>query len=202
MKAFLLIVAGLMMTGGMAAEAEVKNGGAAPEFTLADTKGVSHKLSDFKGKYVVLEWVNHGCPFVVKHYRGGNMQSLQKAQTAEGVIWLSICSSAEGKQGHMSSEDWNKKVEETGSAPTAVLIDEDGSVGKMYGAKVTPHMYVIDPEGLLIYQGAIDSIKSTNAEDVADAKNYVVEALSQHKAGQEIAVPQTQAYGCGVKYKN
>lgn len=202
MKNWKYVLAGLVFSGLIAAHAEVINNEAAPEFTLTDTKGVAHKLSDFKGKYVVLEWVNHGCPFVVKHYSQGHMQALQQAQTGEGVIWLSVCSSAEGKQGHMTSEEWSAKIAEVGSASTAVLIDADGTVGKLYGAKVTPHMYVIDPEGILIYQGAIDSIRSTDPADIADAKNYITEALTQHKAGQPVAVPQTQAYGCGIKYKN
>jgi len=202
MKYWKIVLVGWVLSGLTVSYAEVKNDEAAPEFTLTDTKGIAHKLSDFKGKYVVLEWVNHGCPFVVKHYSQGHMQALQKAQTADGVIWLSICSSAEGKQGHMTSDEWNAKITEVGSASTAVLIDEDGTVGKRYGAKVTPHLYVIDPAGILIYQGAIDSIRSTDAADIADAKNYVTEALAQHKAGQPVAVPQTQAYGCGIKYKN
>jgi len=202
MKSWKTVLAGLVLSGLTVLHAEVINNEAAPEFTLTDTKGVAHKLSDFKGKYVVLEWLNHGCPFVVKHYSQGHMQALQTEQTGEGVIWLSICSSAEGKQGHMTSEAWNAKITEVGSASTAVLIDEDGAVGKRYGAKVTPHMYVIDPEGILIYQGAIDSIKSTDPADIVDATNYVVEALTRHKAGEPVGVPQTQAYGCGIKYKN
>jgi peroxiredoxin len=192
-----------LMVAASAAFAEVNNGEPAPEFTLTDTKGTSHNLSDFRGKYVVLEWVNHGCPFVVKFYSVGKMQEFQQAVTADGdVIWLSICSSAEGKQGHMSSDAWNAKIEESGTAATAVLIDADGTVGKLYGAKVTPHMYVIDPEGTLIYQGAIDSVRSTDSADIDSSENYVMAALAQHKAGEEIVNAQTTAYGCGVKYKD
>lgn len=191
----------LAMTLGVAcARAQVTTGEPAPEFTLTDTKGTAHNLSDFRGKYVVLEWVNHGCPFVVKFYKPGEMQKLQAEITGQDVIWLSICSSAEGKQGHMSNEDWNAKIEETGTAATAVLIDEDGTVGKLYGAKTTPHMYVIDPAGNLIYQGAIDSIRSTDSDDIANAENYVRSALAQHMAGEPVAVAETQAYGCSVKY--
>lgn len=191
----------LTMTLGVAcARAQVTTGEPAPEFTLTDTKGTAHNLSDFRGKYVVLEWVNHGCPFVVKFYKPGEMQKLQAEITGQDVIWLSICSSAEGKQGHMSNEDWNAKIEETGTAATAVLIDEDGTVGKLYGAKTTPHMYVIDPAGNLIYQGAIDSIRSTDSDDIANAENYVRSALAQHMAGEPVAVAETQAYGCSVKY--
>ncbi|MFM8459975.1 MAG: redoxin domain-containing protein, partial [Chthoniobacterales bacterium] len=138
----------------------------APEFTLTDSNGKSHKLSDFKGKLVVLEWLNHGCPFVVKHYGSGNMQKLQKEYTGKDVVWLSIVSSAPGKQGHMSAEDANKTKEEKGSAATAVLLDEDGTVGKLYDAQVTPELYVVDREGTLLYAGAIDSVKSTDADDI------------------------------------
>lgn len=192
----------MMMVAASASWAQVNNGEPAPEFTLTDTKGAAHNLSDFRGKYVVLEWVNHGCPFVVKFYSVGKMQELQKAATADGVVWLSICSSAEGKQGHMAPDAWNAKIEESGSAPTAVLLDAEGTVGKQYGAKTTPHMYVIDPEGILIYQGAIDSIRSTDSDDIPNAENYVMAALAQHKAGEEIKNPNTPAYGCSVKYKD
>lgn len=190
-----------MIVAASAVFAQVNNGEPAPEFTLTDTKGVSHNLSDFRGKYVVLEWVNHGCPFVVKFYSAGKMQEFQKAAAEDDVVWLSICSSAEGKQGYMSNAEWNAKIEDTGTASAAVLIDAEGTVGKQYGAKVTPHLFVIDPAGTLIYQGAIDSIRSTDSADIEKAENYVMAALAQHKAGEEIANPQTQAYGCGVKYK-
>lgn len=197
----LIVMSLAMIVAASAAWAQVNNGEPAPDFTLTDTKGVSHNLSDFRGKAVVLEWVNHGCPFVVKFYQPGEMQRLQAQAAADDVVWLSICSSAVGKQGYMSNADWNAKIEESGTA-AAVLIDEDGTVGKLYGAKVTPHMYVIDPEGTVIYQGAIDSIRSTDSADIAKAENYVVAALAQHKAGEEIANAQTQAYGCSVKYKD
>jgi len=174
----------------------------APEFTLADSNGKSHKLSDFKGKLVVLEWLNHGCPFVVKHYGSGNMQKLQKEYTGKDVVWLSIVSSAPGKQGHMSAEEANKTKEEKGSAATAVLLDEDGTVGKLYDAKVTPELYVIDREGTLIYAGAIDSVKSTDAADVEGAKNYVKQALDEALAGKPVSEPTITAYGCGIKYAN
>jgi peroxiredoxin len=172
----------------------------APEFTLTDSNGTSHNLSDFKGKFVVLEWLNHGCPFVQKHYDGGNMQGLQKEYTGKDVVWLSIVSSAPGKQGHMSPEETNKTKEEKGSAATAILIDEDGTVGKLYDAKVTPELYVINPEGVLVYMGAIDDKKSVDAADVAGAKNYVKQALDEAMAGQPVSEPSTTAYGCSVKY--
>ena len=172
----------------------------APEFTLTDSNGTSHNLSDFKGKFVVLEWLNHGCPFVQKHYDGGNMQGLQKEYTGKDVVWLSIVSSAPGKQGHMSPEETNKTKEEKGSAATAILIDEDGTVGKLYDAKVTPELYVINPEGVLVYMGAIDDKKSVDAADVAGAKNYVKQALDEAMAGQPVSEPTSEAYGCSVKY--
>jgi hypothetical protein len=172
----------------------------APEFTLTDSNGKSHKLSDFKGKFVVLEWLNHGCPFVVKHYGSGNMQKLQKEYTGKDVVWLSIVSSAPGKQGHMSAEEANKTKEEKGSAATAVLLDEDGTAGKLYNAKVTPELYVVDREGTLIYAGAIDSVKSTDAADIEGATNYVKQALDEALEGKPVSEPTTTAYGCGIKY--
>jgi peroxiredoxin len=172
----------------------------APEFTLTDSNGKAHKLSDFKGKFIVLEWLNHGCPFVIKHYESGNMQKLQKEYTGKDVVWLSIASSAPGKQGHMSPEETNKTKADKGSAATAVLRDEDGTVGKLYDAKVTPELYVVDPEGTLIYMGAIDDVKSTDTADVAGAKNYVKQALDEAMAGKPVSEPSTSAYGCGIKY--
>jgi peroxiredoxin len=172
----------------------------APEFTLVDSNGTSHNLSDFKGKVVVLEWLNHGCPFVVKHYASNNMQTLQKDYTAKGVVWLSIVSSAEGEQGYMTPEETNKAKEEKGSAATAILLDTDGKVGRLYNAKTTPEMFVINAEGILVYAGAIDSIKSANKDDVAKAENYVKAALDSVLAGEPVATPQTKPYGCSIKY--
>jgi peroxiredoxin len=189
----------LLVAAGTAVAAP-QIGQSAPEFTLTDSNGQSHNLSDFKGKFVVLEWLNHGCPFVQKHYDGGNMQGLQKEYTGKDVVWLSIVSSAPGKQGHMSPEETNKAKEEKGSAATAILIDEDGTVGKLYDAKVTPELYVINPEGTLVYMGAIDDKKSVDAADVAGAKNYVKQALDEALAGNPVSEPATEAYGCSVKY--
>ncbi|MEM6884827.1 MAG: thioredoxin family protein [Verrucomicrobiota bacterium] len=172
----------------------------APAFTLTDTNGTSHNLSDFKGKFVVLEWVNHGCPFVGKFYNPGKMQEWQGSYTGKDVVWLSICSSASGKQGHMSTEDWNAKIKSSGTQATAVLIDEDGTVGKAYEAKTTPHMFIIDPTGNLIYAGAIDSVRSTDSEDIAKATNYVAQALDEALAGKAVSTPTTSPYGCSVKY--
>ena len=192
------ILALLVAAGTAVAAPQV--GQPAPEFTLKDSNGKSHNLSDFKGKFVVLEWLNHGCPFVVKHYESGNMQNLQKEYTGKDVVWLSIVSSAPGKQGHMNPEETNKAKAEKGSAATAVLLDEDGTVGKLYDAKVTPELYVINPEGVLVYAGAIDDKKSTDPADVAGAKNYVKQALDEAMAGKPVSEPTTAAYGCSVKY--
>lgn len=180
--------------------AAATTGEAAPSFTLSDTSGDSHSLSDFKGKYVVLEWVNHECPFVKKHYESDNMQKLQKAYSDKGVAWLSICSSAPGKQGNYPGPEAAKLTADKGAAPTAYLFDEDGTVGRMYGAKVTPHMFIIDPDGTLIYQGAIDDTPSTKAADIEGAKNYVSAVLDAAMAGAPVERSSTQAYGCRVKY--
>jgi peroxiredoxin len=184
------------------ANAEVSIGKAAPDFTLTDCSGKKVSLSDYKGKVVVLEWVNHGCPFVAKHYGSGNMQKLQADATAKGVVWLSICSSAPGKQGYATPADALKKCTETQSAATAFLLDESGEVGKTYNAKVTPEMYVINANGVLVYHGAIDNKKSTNPGDIAGAKNYVAAALDEVLSGKPVSTPKTDAYGCSVKYAN
>ena len=172
----------------------------APDFKLKDTNGKEHSLSDFKGKYVVLEWNNFGCPFVKKHYNSKNMQQLQKKYTGKDVVWLTINSSAPGKEGHFSSEELNKKIKEQDANMTAYLIDEKGTVGKTYGAKTTPHMYVINPEGTLIYAGGIDDIASTDTDDIKKAKNYVAAALDAAMAGKKIETKTSQPYGCSVKY--
>ncbi|MDA0293652.1 MAG: thioredoxin family protein [Verrucomicrobia bacterium] len=172
----------------------------APGFTLTDSNGQSHNLSDFKGKFVVLEWLNHGCPFVIKHYDSGSMQKLQKEYTGQDVIWLSVVSSAPGKQGHLSPAETNQAKEEKGSAATAILIDGGGTVGQLYGAKVTPELYVINPAGDLIYAGAIDDKKSVDPADVAGATNHVKQALDEALAGQPVSTPRTEPYGCSIKY--
>ncbi|MBT8042979.1 MAG: redoxin domain-containing protein [Pontiella sp.] len=193
----ILAVAISSLTGVQAA---VEVGAAAPDFTLTDSKGNSHNLSDFKGKYVVLEWVNYGCPFVKKFYKVGAMQDLQKKYTAKDVVWLSICSSASGKQGHMSAEEVNAANAQNGFAATAYLIDESGDVGRLYGARTTPHMFIVNPDGSLGYQGGIDSVKSTKSEDIENATNYVAAFLDASLKGETPAVTTSQPYGCGVKY--
>ena len=172
----------------------------APNFVLTDTHGVTHKLSDYEGKIVVLEWVNHGCPFVGKHYNSGNMQATQRQATGAGVVWLSICSSAPGEQGNMPPAEWNAYDAAHNVAATAVLLDESGRVGHLYGARTTPHMFIIDKSGTLVYQGGIDSIASTNKTDLKRAENYVLAALADIDAGRPVAKPNTRPYGCSVKY--
>lgn len=182
------------------ANAAVEIGQPAPDFTAVDTNGVEHSLSDFKGKNVVLEWSNHECPFVVKHYEPGNMQKVQKAATDDGAIWLTIVSSAEGKQGAANAEESNKIMEEVGANSTARFLDPTGEIGKLYGAKTTPHMFVINKEGNVAYMGAIDSDSSFKQSSIEDATNYVTAALNSLNAGEEIEVTSTKPYGCSVKY--
>ena len=176
-------------------EAKADPAKAAPAFELKDTNDKAHKLADFKGKWVVLEWINHGCPFVKKFYKKGHMQALQEKYTAKDVVWLSICSSAEGKQGHMSNEDWNKTIEEKKTKATAVLIDADGKVGKLYDAKVTPTMVIVNPKGEIAFQGAVDSIRSADPADCEIADNYIEQVLDAGLAGKEIPVESNNAYG-------
>ncbi|MEM9158751.1 MAG: redoxin family protein, partial [Verrucomicrobiota bacterium] len=152
------------------------------------------------GKTVVLEWTNYGCPYVKKHYNEGHMQALQGKMTGKDVVWLSICSSAEGKQGYMSNADWKKVSARKGVQSTAILLDADGKVGRAYGARATPHMFVIDEKGLLAYNGAIDSIRSTSPSDVDKAENYVQQAVNALMGGAEIKNAKTKPYGCGIKY--
>ena len=172
----------------------------APGFTLKDSQGRTHTLDGLKGKYVVLEWVNYDCPFVGKHYGSGNMPSLQKTYTAKGVVWLSVNSSAPGKQGHFSPAEIAAKATERKAAFTAYLVDGDGAVGRAYGAKTTPHMFVIDPAGTVVYAGGIDDTPSTDQADVQTAKNYVRQALDEALAGKAVTVATSAAYGCPVKY--
>lgn len=172
----------------------------APDFKLKDSYGKEYSLNEFKGKTVVLEWINYDCPFVKKHYDSKNMQQLQEKYTQKGVVWLAICSSAKGKQGHFTNDEINKRSKEHGAKFTAYLIDEDGTVGKMYGAKTTPHMFIVNSDGKLVYAGAIDDIKSTDKEDVKKANNYVSKALDEILSGQEVSTKTTTPYGCSVKY--
>lgn len=190
----------LMMAGLSALAAEPAVGDPAPDFILTDIQGAHVRLSDFKGKTVVLEWTNYSCPFVKKHYDSGNMQDLQKTYTGKGVIWLSINSSAEGKQGYFDSETWKKMAGEKKAASTAILLDRDGTVGHLYGAKTTPHLFIIDAKGMLAYKGAIDDKPSVDPATLKDAKNYVAPALDALLAGKPVETPETASYGCSVKY--
>lgn len=178
----------------------VEVGKPAPYFALNDAGGQARHLSDFRGKYIVLEWFNHGCPFVKKHYDSGNMQNLQNEYAKKGVIWLSICSSAPGKQGSCSGSEHETVFRLKKSAPQCILVDPTGQVGRLYGAKTTPQMFVIDPKGILIYEGAIDDKPDTDPASVATAHNYVKEALDKSMAGKPITTPTTKSYGCSVKY--
>ena len=190
-----LLLPFLAIASILPAFAAVEPGQEAPEFTLTDSKGTSHKLSDFRGKLVVLEWLNHECPFVKKHYSGGDMQKLQQEYTAKGVVWLSIISSAPGKQGHRTGPQAEADTADKKASPTAVLLDPSGEVGKKYDAKTTPEMFVLDKEGKVLYAGAIDSIKSTDSADIAKAENHVRAALDAALAGKPVPTPQTKPYG-------
>jgi peroxiredoxin len=182
------------------AAAQPAPGQPAPAFALADLAGKPVRLSDFRGRYVVLEWTNPSCPFVQKHYVSGNMQALQKRYTAEGVAWLVVNSTAASHSEFTppaQQADWLGKQ---GAAPTAAMLDPDGKVGRAYGARATPHMYVIDPNGTLIYAGAIDDKRSANPADVKTARNFVAQALDEARAGKPVSTASTPAYGCSVKY--
>lgn len=172
----------------------------APDFTAKNVKGESVSLADLKGKTVVLEWVNFGCPFVKKHYAGGNFQELQKTYTAKGVVWLTINSAAEGKQGHMESAKMAEEAAKQGNKASHFIMDTDGKVGKAYDAKVTPHMFIIGPDGKLAYDGAIDSKATTEAADIAGAEKLFANALDAVLAGKEVSNAKNKPYGCGVKY--
>lgn len=186
------------------ASAKIANGSSVSDMQVTDSNGQTHNLSDFAGKTIVLEWTNHGCPYVKKHYNtaynDGNMQSLQKAAAKEGVVWLSVISSAPKKQGYVSGDEANDLTASRDAAPKAVILDPQGTMGRTFSAKTTPHMYVIDPSQTLVYQGAIDDKRGTNPLEVLSANNYVTAALASVKAGTPIVNADTQPYGCFVKY--
>jgi peroxiredoxin len=182
------------------AHAAPRVGEPAPDFTAVTASGKTVSLSDYVGETVVLEWTNDGCPFVQKHYDSGSMQALQRRAAADGTVWLSVISSAPGKQGHLSADAATALNTERKAAPAEVLLDEDGTVGTLYAAKTTPHMFVIDEEGTLRYAGAIDTIPSTDVADVTRAENYVTAALEAIGTDGAVVTPQTAPYGCSVKY--
>jgi peroxiredoxin len=176
-------------------------GAAAPDFSLPDAGGKTHSLSQYKGKYVVLEWFNPECPFVKKHYGSGNMQKLQADHSSKGVVWLSIDSSAPGAEGNLSPEQAQKVIKDWNTKQTALLLDPDGKVGRSYGARNTPHMFVINPEGKVIYEGAIDSKATPNPNDIPSSTNYVKVALDESMGGKPVSNAKTRPYGCSIKYK-
>jgi peroxiredoxin len=177
-------------------------GAPAPDFTASDSHGQSHTLNQYRGKYVVLEWHNQGCPFTRKHYVSGNMQALQKQWTAKGVAWFTVISSAPGEQGYVTDAEENAYLAQMHADPTAVLMDPQGNLGRLYDAKTTPEMYVIDPSGKLIYEGAIDNRATPDVDDIQGADNYVTDVLTEAMAGKPIATAYTRPYGCSVKYAN
>jgi hypothetical protein len=196
----LFAVAAIAALAPSPVRAGVTVGQPAPDFSLTDIGGHVRKLSDYRGKTVVLEWTNPECPIVRKHYLSGNMPSLQRSATAGGVVWLSINSGHSGGEGDYDPAPVAQWLSSTGASPTAYLRDQDGAVGHLYGAKATPHMFVVSASGTLVYQGAIDSIPSADQADIAQATNYVKDALDALKAGRPVAVATSRAYGCAVKY--
>lgn len=190
----------LAMSLSAIAFAQPKVGAAAPDFSVMDATGKTHKLADFKGKTVVLEWYNKDCPYVRKHYDPKNMQTLQADAKAKGITWLTVVSSAAGKQGHQDAAATLANATKEGSQAAAILLDVSGTMGKAYAAKTTPHMFVISPEGTLVYDGAIDSNTSSNPKTIKGATNYVTAALTSLEKGEAIKMAQTKPYGCSVKY--
>jgi AhpC/TSA family len=174
----------------------------APDFKGTDSNGNTHTLSQYRGKWVVLEWANQSCPYDRKHYVSGNMEALQREWTGKGVVWLSVISSAPGEQGYVTSAQENDYLKKMKAAPTAALLDPEGTIGRLYQAKTTPHMFVIDPTGKLIYQGAIDDKPTTDQADIKTARNYLNEALNAAMAGKPVPAATTRPYGCSVKYKD
>lgn len=200
MKKILMLFLSLFAINYFVISGEAKVGEPAPLFELSDFYENIYKLSDYEGKWIILEWINYDCPFVKKHYDSDNMQNLQKEYMSKDVKWFSICSSAPGKQGHFNSDEISKRMREYKTSPTAYLVDETGKTGKSYGAKTTPHIFIINPEGILIYAGAIDDIKSVNTDDIEKANNYVKQVMDAVLSGNQPPVKTTQPYGCSVKY--
>jgi peroxiredoxin len=199
-KLLLSVLACLASTALFAADSPPV-GSTAPDFSVSDSKGKTQSASQYKGKYVVLEWFNPECPFVKKHYGSGNMQKLQEEFTGKGVVWLTIDSNAPGMQGNLTPELANAKIAEWKAHSTALLLDPDAKAARAYGAKNTPHMFVINPEGKIIYAGAIDSKATPNPADIASSTNYVKAALDESLAGKPVTTPSSRPYGCSVKYK-
>ena len=178
----------------------VRVGEPAPNFTATDSNGKPHTLSSYRGKFVVLEWHNQGCPYTKKHYESGNMERLQKEWTQKGVVWFTVISSAPGTQGYVTAEQENDYMRRMNAAPTAALLDPTGDLGHLYDAKTTPHMFIINPDGVLIYDGAIDDKPTPDAADIATSRNYVSLALTEAMSGKPVDTPTSRPYGCSVKY--
>ncbi len=193
-------ILGLDLTLSPGAAAQARVGAPAPTFTLPASNGRTVSLADLKGKTIVLEWTNHQCPYVGKHYRGNNMQMLQKKWTARDVVWLSVISSAPGLEGYVTAEEANKLTNERNAAPSAVLLDPKGTVGRAYGARTTPHMFVISGDGMIVYAGGIDDKQSAQIEDIKIARNFVDNALTELSQGKPVSITGARAYGCSVKY--
>ena len=203
MAAAVALTAGaLIASTAEAAPAPAAIGADAPAFTGITSNGETVSLADFEGKTVILEWTNDGCPFVKKHYADppSNMQSLQQSATSDDIVWLSVISSRPGSQGHVTPAKANELTTTRGAAPSHVILDESGDIGRLFGAKTTPHMYIVTPEGKLVYDGAIDSIPSARVDDIAKADNYVTAALADLDAGKPVATATSKPYGCAVKY--
>jgi peroxiredoxin len=203
MKTKLLLTAAAAFVGSALYASDVPPvGSAAPEFSLPDANGKTHSLSEYKGKYVVLEWFNPECPFVKKHYGSGNMQKLQQEYTGKGVVWLTIDSNAPGTEGNITAEEAQKISASWKTHQTALLLDPEGKAGRAYGAKNTPNMVVIDPDGKIAYEGAIDSKATPNPADIPSSTNYVKAALDESLTGKPVTTSHTKPYGCSVKYKS
>lgn len=200
MKLSQTMLLSLLAAISLTTHAAVNVGQPAPDFTGLDSNGKQHSLSQYKGKTVILEWTNHDCPYVKKHYNSGNMQALHKDAAANGIVWLSIISSSPGKQGHVSGKQANELTASRNASPTAVILDESSEIGLLYGAKTTPHMYIVDKTGQLVYMGGIDNIPSKDEDDIPKSKNYVRTALDEMAASQAIKESITRPYGCSVKY--
>jgi hypothetical protein len=182
------------------AEAAVQTGRPAPDFTATDSKGAAHALAGYRGKTVILEWTNHECPYTVKHYATGNMQALQAAATGSGAIWLTVVSSRPGQQGHVEAAEADRLTASRKAQPSAVLLDPKGQLGRLYDARTTPHMFVVNGEGMLVYMGAIDDRPTASPSSIKGARNYVREALDALAASRAVPVASTRPYGCSVKY--
>jgi len=200
-KRFLISIVGVLaVLIAFSAAWAARVGQSAPDFTATDTNGKVHKLSEYNGKFVVLEWSNRGCPYTQKHYSSGNMQRLQREWTGRGVIWLTVISSAPGKQGYVTASEENAYLKQVNAMPTAVLLDPTGALGHLYDAKTTPHIFIISPQGTLIYNGAIDNHPTIDLADVNGAQNYVSAALDEATSGKPVSTPTSRPYGCSVKY--